>query len=160
LYYWLLMRAAPINHLLREIGQYWQMKIIKLISESSSVIRSRWRGVVVIKISSHELNLGRTWRISRADVSFNVTGKRFARPRVNCESKAGMSNYAHRLLSAQSLLVILPTLSENLAALIESPAFRKRAFCTRVVDKRTFPGGRFLEESFTRATLIRVKEFH
>lgn len=62
-----------------------------------------------------------------------------ARPRVNCESKAETSNCEHH--SAFCLRKSLPRDSlGNLAALIESPVFRERAFCTRVVDKRTFPG--------------------
>lgn len=41
----------------------------------------------------------------------------------------------------------------NLVALIESPVFRERAFCTRVVDKRTFPETR--EKSFTHGAFAR-----
>lgn len=42
-------------------------------------------------------------------------------------------------------------------ALIESPRVSQRAFCTRVVDKRTFPEVSLREESFTRGTLARGK---
>jgi len=85
-----------------------------------------------------------------ADVSFNIAGKCFARPRVNCESKAEMSNYTSPPSVYAILgLVILSALSENLAALIESPAFRERAFRTRAVDKETFPEVHFRKESHT-----------
>lgn len=53
--------------------------------------------------------------------------------------------------------MILLAFSRNLAALIESPAFRERAFRTRVVDKGTFPEVHLREESFTRDAFARGK---
>lgn len=90
------------------------------------------------------------------NVSFNIAGKCFARVR-GLIVKVKQRRLTTPLPSVYAVFapVILSLLWE--LALIESPRVSRRAFCTRVVDKRTFPEVSLREESFTRGPLARGK---